>query len=136
LVGDNEAGKSTILEAIHLALSGLFGGRYLKNELPQYVFNNAVVEDYITKLNDAGAIPIPPHILISIYPNPTTSFLNIVDKDNQLQNATIQIKNYLGQIVLSSPFTSQINLQNLSAGMYFLTVKDKDYLKTFKIIRE
>jgi len=33
LVGDNEAGKSTILEAIHIALSGLLNGKYLKNEL-------------------------------------------------------------------------------------------------------
>ena len=35
LVGDNEAGKSTILEAIHLALTGLLNGRYLKHELNQ-----------------------------------------------------------------------------------------------------
>ena len=27
LVGDNEAGKSTILEAIHLALTGVYCGR-------------------------------------------------------------------------------------------------------------
>jgi putative ATP-dependent endonuclease of OLD family len=33
LVGNNESGKSTILEAIHLALTGLFNGKYLKNEL-------------------------------------------------------------------------------------------------------
>lgn len=32
LVGDNESGKSTIIEAIHLALTGLFNGKYLKNE--------------------------------------------------------------------------------------------------------
>jgi len=38
LVGDNETGKSTILEAIHLALSGLLNGRYLKIELSQYLF--------------------------------------------------------------------------------------------------
>ena len=43
LVGDNEAGKSTILEAIHLGLTGMFNGRYLKNELTQYLFNNEVV---------------------------------------------------------------------------------------------
>ncbi|HEX8014877.1 MAG TPA: AAA family ATPase, partial [Flavobacterium sp.] len=39
IVGDNEAGKSTILEAVHLALSGLLNGRYLKYELSQYIFN-------------------------------------------------------------------------------------------------
>jgi hypothetical protein len=136
LVGDNEAGKSTILEAIHLALSGLFGGRYLKNELTQYVFNNAVVEDYITKLNAAGAIPIHPHILISIYPKPTNSILNIIDSKKQLQNSTIEIKNYLGQVVFSSPFNTQINLSNLSVGLYFLTIQDKSNSKTVKIIKE
>ncbi|MCC7533458.1 MAG: T9SS type A sorting domain-containing protein, partial [Bacteroidia bacterium] len=51
---------------------------------------------------------------ISIYPNPTSSIINIVDENNQLQNATIQIKNYLGQLVYASAFTSQINLSNLS----------------------
>ena len=48
LVGDNETGKSTILEAIHLALTGLLNGRYLKNELTQHLFNNDVVSDYIS----------------------------------------------------------------------------------------
>ncbi len=33
LVGNNESGKSTILEAINLALTGILNGRYLKNEL-------------------------------------------------------------------------------------------------------
>ena len=47
LVGDNEAGKSTILEAINLALTGILGGRYLRNELSQYLFNHRVVSEYI-----------------------------------------------------------------------------------------
>ena len=33
IVGDNEEGKSTILEAIHLALTGLLNGKYVINEL-------------------------------------------------------------------------------------------------------
>ncbi|EKN5948096.1 ATP-dependent endonuclease, partial [Yersinia enterocolitica] len=43
IVGDNEAGKSTILEAINIALTGVLNGRYLKNEINQYLFNNEVV---------------------------------------------------------------------------------------------
>ena len=66
LVGDNEAGKSTILEAIHLALSGLFNGRYLKNELTQYLFNNEIVAEYIEKLGKGEQAPLP-HILIEIF---------------------------------------------------------------------
>lgn len=66
LVGNNEVGKSTILEAIHLALTGLFNGRYLKSELTQYLFNNQVVDNYLNALAQ-GKSAIPPHILIEIY---------------------------------------------------------------------
>lgn len=66
LVGDNESGKSTILEAIHLALSGLIAGKYLRNELSQYLFNNDVVTEYVASLKE-GAPKAPPHILIEVY---------------------------------------------------------------------
>lgn len=67
IVGDNEAGKSTIIEAIHLALTGLLNGRYLRNELTQYIFNNEVIEDYLKSLTP-GNTPQPlPYILIEIY---------------------------------------------------------------------
>ena len=35
LVGDNNEGKSTILEAKHLCLTGIFRGKYLRNNLTQ-----------------------------------------------------------------------------------------------------
>jgi putative ATP-dependent endonuclease of OLD family len=66
LVGDNEAGKSTILEAIHLALTGILNGRYLKNELTQYLFNIDCVNSYLANLRE-GKLAILPHILIEIY---------------------------------------------------------------------
>jgi len=66
LVGNNEAGKTTILEAINLGLSGLINGRYLKNELSQYLFNKAVELDYLDSLKTKSK-KIPPHILIEIF---------------------------------------------------------------------
>lgn len=66
LVGNNETGKSTILEAIHLALTGLYGGKYIHNELSQYLFNNEVVEEYLQSVNDGSPIE-PPCVLIEIY---------------------------------------------------------------------
>jgi hypothetical protein len=73
---------------------------------------------------------------VKIYPNPTTSIINIVDENNQLQNTTIQIQNYFGQLVFSSPFNSQIDLRSLSAGMYFLTIEDKGNKKTIKLVKQ
>jgi putative ATP-dependent endonuclease of OLD family len=78
IVGNNEAGKSTIIEAIHLALTGLYNGKYLKNELNQYVFNAKVVNDYIQSLQTPSPQQ-PPRILIEIY-------LNGDDSPNRMGN--------------------------------------------------
>jgi putative ATP-dependent endonuclease of the OLD family len=66
LVGDNEAGKSTILEAVQLALTGIYNGRYLRNELSQYLFNHKVVSEYIYEIQH-GNNPIPPEIVIEVF---------------------------------------------------------------------
>ena len=39
IVGNNECGKSTLLEAIHLALSGQLNGRPIQIELHPHLFN-------------------------------------------------------------------------------------------------
>ncbi|MDD2516548.1 MAG: AAA family ATPase [Candidatus Gracilibacteria bacterium] len=67
LVGDNESGKSTILEAINLALSGWLNGKYLRTELNESIFNIEVVKEYLEKIN-TGVIDIPlPSINIDLY---------------------------------------------------------------------
>jgi putative ATP-dependent endonuclease of OLD family len=66
LVGNNEAGKSTILEAIHLSLTGILNGRFLKNELSQYLFNRAVEKEYIDSLT-IQTPRRPPCILIELF---------------------------------------------------------------------
>jgi len=67
LVGKNEAGKSTILEAIHLALTGIFNGRYIKNELTQYLFNIDVVLEYFKDVAADRKPVSPPSVLIELY---------------------------------------------------------------------
>ena len=73
---------------------------------------------------------------IQLHPNPTNSILNFIDEQNQLQNSTIQIKDYLGQVVFTAPFTSQINLSNLPTGIYFLTIQNGTINKTAKFIKQ
>lgn len=72
IVGNNECGKSTLLEAIHLTLSGHLNGRPLITELHPHLFNQTVVAEYIEALN-AGKVAPPPSILIELYlaDNPT-----------------------------------------------------------------
>lgn len=66
IVGNNECGKSTLLEAIHLALTGQINGRPLQIELNPYLFNLDLVHEYIDALK-AGRAPAPPSILIEVY---------------------------------------------------------------------
>lgn len=66
LVGDNEAGKSTILEAIHLALSGWIYGRYLGTELTQALFNNKVINKYLDSLKTNSPL-LPPQVMIELF---------------------------------------------------------------------
>jgi putative ATP-dependent endonuclease of the OLD family len=69
LVGNNEAGKSTILEAIHLSLTGLIDGKYLKNELNQHLFNKDIINEYLNEINKENPtqIPSPPEIIIELF---------------------------------------------------------------------
>lgn len=66
LVGNNETGKSTILEAIHLALSGLSNGRYFINDLSEYYFNYDAVQEYLKSLGSSTPLP-PPEISIEVF---------------------------------------------------------------------
>lgn len=66
IVGPNEAGKSTLLEAINLALTGQVGGRSLLYDLHPYLFNNDAVAEYVDELR-GGARPEPPYFEIELY---------------------------------------------------------------------
>lgn len=66
LVGDNETGKSSVLEAIHLVLTKQYEGRVIDHALDPYLFNSKVVADYFQSIRD-GANASPPRILIEAY---------------------------------------------------------------------
>ncbi|OCJ05385.1 ATP-dependent endonuclease [Rhizobium sp. AC27/96] len=66
IVGNNEAGKSTLLEAIHLCLTGMLSGKYLRNDLSPYLFNRDVERRYLESI--ARGEPLaPPEIQIELF---------------------------------------------------------------------
>lgn len=66
LVGDNGAGKSTILEAVHLALTGQYRGEPIRRALSQALFNNDDVDDFIKRAAD-GDLSTLPMVRIEVY---------------------------------------------------------------------
>src|SRR5688572_18023952 len=66
IVGDNESGKSTLLEAVGLALTGRAHGRWAQEELNPFWFNVAAVERFFGKRR-AGELSRPPEILVELH---------------------------------------------------------------------
>jgi energy-coupling factor transporter ATP-binding protein EcfA2 len=65
LVGDNETGKSTVLEAVALALTGRINGRWASEELNPYWFHRPAVLDFFAR--QAMESIAPPEIHIEVY---------------------------------------------------------------------
>lgn len=66
IVGDNEAGKSTLLEAIQLAITGQLGGRSIRYQLHPYLFNQEATREF-TEAMAAKKMQPPPEIRIEVY---------------------------------------------------------------------
>lgn len=66
IVGDNETGKTTVIEAVNLVLSCQVDGRAVQYDFNPYYFNSGMVADYYTELRN-GKNPNPPKILIEAY---------------------------------------------------------------------
>jgi putative ATP-dependent endonuclease of OLD family len=83
-VGDNEAGKSTLLEAVHLVMSGQINGRSIQNELSPYLFNVDAVKEYVQALNSGTPIP-PPTVTIEAYLDDDPVFARLKGTNNELK---------------------------------------------------
>jgi para-nitrobenzyl esterase len=70
---------------------------------------------------------------IQIFPNPTRNFIK-VDLPNS-NNATITLRNQLGQIELSTSNTS-IDLSEYPSGMYTLTIQQGDNISTQIVVKQ
>ena len=67
LVGSNDSGKSTLIEAIQLGLTGRIHGRALAQELSPYLINQDATQQYVEQLQSGdGNIP-PPEMIIDIF---------------------------------------------------------------------
>lgn len=84
VVGDNETGKSTLLEAVHLALTNQLNGRSIKTQLHPHMFNRDSVADFLKALK-AGTGPEPLKIEIEVYFDPTTVSADWKGTNNSLR---------------------------------------------------
>ncbi|MFJ2579628.1 AAA family ATPase [Kitasatospora aureofaciens] len=97
LVGDNDAGKSTILEAIGLALTGRLRGRVFSQELSPFLFHQGAVRDYLQALRNGAVDTRPPEITIDLFleDTPESAVLRGTNNLRKADRSGVRIRAYL-----------------------------------------
>lgn len=103
IVGDNEAGKSTLMEAISMAIDGRLHGRPLAEELNPYWFNIDSVEAYFKARQD-NKKTVPPSILIEVYLSKTDDPQTLRGKVN---SQTVDCPGFTVEISPDSEYSSE-----------------------------
>ncbi|MFK8165356.1 MAG: T9SS type A sorting domain-containing protein, partial [Lewinella sp.] len=130
------------------------GSAYAKFKVgAEFLDNNGIAYAWFNsgRPGHASVVPVPialfgtvstdPQVVapleLNVYPNPTNGLVNIQLSENI---SIMNVYNINGQIVSSqkmdneTTFSSQVDLSNKPAGIYFLQVKTKNYLLTRKIV--
>lgn len=84
LVGDNEAGKSTVLEAINLGLTSRIIGKYLSAELSPHLFNLEAQREYVDAVH-AGTNPELPEVVVELYLEDNADTARLRGSNNSLR---------------------------------------------------
>jgi putative ATP-dependent endonuclease of the OLD family len=85
IVGDNDAGKSTLLEAINLVLTCQLNNRHISNEINPYIFNTNVIANYIKGIKENKPTPLPA-ILIEAYFNDPDNYHSSLKGTNNTES--------------------------------------------------
>lgn len=73
---------------------------------------------------------------VSVYPNPLNDILTITNENGTLES--VELVTAAGRIVYSSEISSsqfEINVADISSGIYFVNIKSANSAKTFKVIK-
>lgn len=84
LVGDNEAGKSTLLEAINLALTKRWTGRFFEQEFSHHFITTSIALAFVSEAK-AGRNPQPPELIVEVYFNDDASLVGLKGTNNSLK---------------------------------------------------
>ncbi|MBC8172551.1 MAG: T9SS type A sorting domain-containing protein [Chitinophagales bacterium] len=59
---------------------------------------------------------------INIYPNPAADYIQISNIEQGIMNKEVFIQNMEGRIMKAIPFSNEINISDLSSGIYFIKI--------------
>jgi len=106
-VGDNDAGKSTILEAIQLATTGIYRGKNISYEISQNLFNLEVVTEYLQSIQSGKPIP-PPSISIEVFFN--DSIDPLFEGNNHTDKTLVKAEGFLFLISYNNVYDEEYKI--------------------------
>lgn len=83
LVGDNDTGKSTILQAIEMVLTGKVSGRSIEHEITTHWFSQGCVKAYLEGVKSDPTVPLP-EITIDVFFKDEPALIDLVGRNNLL----------------------------------------------------
>ncbi len=124
IVGDNDSGKSSLIEAINLALTGRVQGRPLSQDFSPFLVNQDATAAYIQTLCEAGdSVPPPPEVVIDLFLDDSDDTEILRGRDNLLDEDAcgIRIWGYLNPDYLAEyrSFASQPDQVRLAPTEYY-----------------
>jgi outer membrane receptor for monomeric catechols len=69
---------------------------------------------------------------LQIYPNPTKNVLNISTDSNLTK--TVQVYDMIGKEVINTQIENQLNVSNLTPGMYVARITEEGKTSTTKLV--
>jgi len=91
LVGDNEAGKSTVLEAVNLALTSRWQGKFFATELAPHFICLEATNEYLQAVRDGDA-PEPPEIAVELFLVESADTVKLKGTNNSLGEDTCGLR--------------------------------------------
>lgn len=119
IVGNNNEGKTTIFEAIHLALTASVNGKNVLVDIPAYIFNSTAVNEYLAKVK-AGKVVAPPQVYIELF------FSKKVDNNYYVGNNNSKTEKSAGVKIL-------FELNPNCAAEYKAYIAHKDEVRTIPV---
>ncbi len=112
------------------------------NPTTQKLYLVSIISDKNRKILNSEIVRIPSNIStnienkyfddISIFPNPTSEYLNIKHAETNYEST---IRDVNGKVVNFDKNNDKINVKNLTNGIYFLTISTKEMTKTYRFIK-
>lgn len=106
-------------------------GSTMGNSLVGTQYNDTIWQ-YMNRLGCVAGVNDQALDLIRIAPNPSNGLIHI---SNLIGTEEFELKNQQGQPVPFQQIGDQISLNHLQSGVYFLTIRNENHTKTFRVMR-